>query len=115
MPTEPSDSRYVDPVERQIREAMERGEFEALPGAGKPIPDLDRQYEPSWWAKRLIERTRLEEEAAELRRIVRREKPLLKASVDPEAAARRIDELNQAIAAMNARLDEADRLPPIAL
>jgi hypothetical protein len=40
---------------------------------------------------------------------------LLKASVDPEAAARRIDELNQAIAAMNARLDEADRLPPIAL
>jgi hypothetical protein len=113
MPTEPSDPQYFDPVERQIREALERGEFEGLPGAGKPIPDLDRQYEPSWWAKRLVERTRLEDEAAELRRVVRREKPLLKESADPEAAARRIDELNQAIAALNARLDEEDRIPPI--
>ena len=28
-------------VERQIREATARGEFDNLPGAGKPIEDLD--------------------------------------------------------------------------
>jgi hypothetical protein len=37
-------------VERQIREAMERGEFADLPGAGKPL-DLDDD-DPMWWIKR---------------------------------------------------------------
>lgn len=116
MPTEPpSDAQYVDPVERKIREAIERGEFEALPGAGKPIPDLDRPYEPAWWAKRWVERSRLEDEAAELQQVVRRETPLLKAAVDAEAAARRVDELNRAIASINQRLEEADRIRPISL
>lgn len=35
-------------VERQIREAMDRGEFDDLPGAGKPIPDLDKPYDELW-------------------------------------------------------------------
>lgn len=113
MPTEPpSDAQYVDPVERKIREAIEQGEFEALPGAGKPIPDLDRPYEPAWWAKRWVERNRLEDEAAELQRVVRRETPLLRAA---EAATHRVDELNRAIAAINKRLDEADRIRLISL
>lgn len=38
---------------------MEAGEFDDLPGSGKPIPDLDRPYDPEWWAKKLIERERL--------------------------------------------------------
>lgn len=114
MPTEPPpDPQYLDPVERKIREAIERGEFETLPGAGKPIPDLDRHYEPSWWAKRWVERSRLEDEAAELQRLVRRETPLLRAAADGEAASRRVDELNRAIASINQRLDEADRIRPI--
>lgn len=114
MPTEP-EPQYLDPVERQIREAIERGEFEALPGAGKPIPDLDRHYEPSWWARQWVERSRLEDEAAELQRIIRRETPLLRAATDAEATSRRVEELNQAIALLNQRLDEADRISPITL
>lgn len=43
-------------VERQIAEAAERGEFEDLPGQGRPIPGLDRPYDPAWWAKRLVQR-----------------------------------------------------------
>lgn len=39
-------------VERQIREAMERGEFDDLPGAGKPLPDLDRPRDDLWWVRR---------------------------------------------------------------
>ena len=37
-------------VERQIREATERGAFDDLPGAGKPIPGLDRPFTAERWA-----------------------------------------------------------------
>jgi hypothetical protein len=43
-------------VERQIRLAMERGEFADLPGAGEPIEGLDETYDPLWWVKRWAER-----------------------------------------------------------
>ena len=43
-------------VERQIRLAMERGEFSDLPGTGEPIEGLDDTYDPLWWVKRLAER-----------------------------------------------------------
>jgi hypothetical protein len=35
-------------VDKQIREATERGDFDNLPGAGKPIADLDRPYDEVW-------------------------------------------------------------------
>jgi hypothetical protein len=38
-------------IDRQIREATERGEFEDLPGAGGPIPDLDKPRDEMWWVK----------------------------------------------------------------
>ena len=41
-------------VERQIREAAERGEFDNLPGAGKPIADLDKPHDELWWIKRKL-------------------------------------------------------------
>ena len=46
-------------VELQIQQAMRRGEFDNLPGTGKPIPDLDAPHDPDWWLKRLIERERI--------------------------------------------------------
>ena len=41
-------------IDRQIREAMERGEFDDLPGAGKPLPGLDEPYDELWWVKRKL-------------------------------------------------------------
>ena len=46
-------------IERQIREAEARGEFENLPGKGKPIEDLDRPHDPLWWVKQLVKRENL--------------------------------------------------------
>ena len=43
-------------VERRIREAMERGEFDNLPGAGKPIPDLAEREDELAWIKRWMKR-----------------------------------------------------------
>lgn len=41
-------------IDRQIRQARERGEFDDLPGAGKPLPDLDRPHDEMWWVKRKL-------------------------------------------------------------
>ena len=41
-------------VELQLQQAIARGEFDDLPGAGKPLPELDD--DPDWWVKRLIDR-----------------------------------------------------------
>jgi hypothetical protein len=46
-------------VDIQIRRAMERGDFDDLPGAGKPIEGLGAEHDPEWWIKQLIERERI--------------------------------------------------------
>lgn len=46
-------------VDLQVRRAMERGEFDDLPGAGKPIKGLGSTHDPDWWVKSLIERERI--------------------------------------------------------
>lgn len=47
-------------VERQIREATERGEFDNLPGTGKPLGDLGNPDDPDWWVRRYVEREKLD-------------------------------------------------------
>lgn len=49
-------SRWVD---LQVQQAMRRGEFDNLPGAGKPIRGIDAPHDPDWWVKSLIERERI--------------------------------------------------------
>ena len=51
--------RQQEWVDQQLRIAMERGDFDNLPGAGKPIKDLGAQHDPDWWLKRLIEREKI--------------------------------------------------------
>jgi hypothetical protein len=46
-------------VDRQIREAEERGEFDDLPGTGKPLPDLHRQDDELWWVRKKLKRENL--------------------------------------------------------
>jgi len=45
-------------VDMQVRRAMARGDFDNLPGAGKPLK-LPAQHDPDWWVKRLIDREKL--------------------------------------------------------
>ncbi len=49
---------YESWVDRQIREAEKRGAFDDLPGAGKPLKNLDR-HDPDWWVKDLVAREQL--------------------------------------------------------
>lgn len=43
-------------IDRQVREATERGEFDDLPGAGQPIPNLDKPLDELWWVKDKLRR-----------------------------------------------------------
>ena len=51
--------RYESWVERQIREAIERGEFDNLPGARRPLPSINGREDENWWVKGLLEREQL--------------------------------------------------------
>ena len=111
MPTEPP---FESLVERQIRHAVARGEFDDLPGSGRPLDDVD-SYDPEWWAKRFVRRERAREAADELRRKIRAELPRLRMAADRDAAEQRVVELNRMIEAANLALDERDQLAAVRL
>lgn len=46
-------------VDQQIQQAIERGDFDDLPGRGKPIDGLGEEHDPDWWLRKLVERERL--------------------------------------------------------
>jgi hypothetical protein len=91
-------------VERQIREAMERGEFDNLPGAGKPIPDLDKPHDELWWVKQKLRREQLS--YLPLTLAVRKQAEDALAAV---SRARSEREVRRIIAAINAKIVEANR------
>jgi hypothetical protein len=43
-------------AEHRIREALASGEFDNLPGFGKPIPGIDEPYDELWWVKDKLKR-----------------------------------------------------------
>ena len=52
----PTDVNFESWVDRQIREATDRGEFDNLPGTGKPLPGLRGPVEEQWWLKDYLRR-----------------------------------------------------------
>jgi len=42
-------------IETAIQVAIRRGDFDDLPGAGKPLEGLGTQNDPDWWIRRKIE------------------------------------------------------------
>lgn len=97
--------RYESWVDRQVREATERGEFSNLPGEGRPITDLGRPGEDAdWWARRKLEKEDLRG-ALPGPLAVRREKQDILTTLDDvrdESTARAIvDDLNARIKQSN--------------
>jgi hypothetical protein len=50
---------YEGWVDRLVREAIERGEFDNLPGQGRPIRGLNGRDDENWWVKAYLEREQL--------------------------------------------------------
>lgn len=51
-------------ADNRIRQAMEEGQFDDLPGLGRPIPDIDEPYDPEWWIKKWMRREKMASELA---------------------------------------------------
>jgi hypothetical protein len=100
--------------EEQIRRAREDGAFDNLPGAGKPLPDLEGGYDPDWWLKKLVQRERvsvLPPPLELLRKIESEIKKIWALSSDADVRAQVLS-LNAEIARSNARAAEG---PPTRL
>jgi hypothetical protein len=60
MPTGSPD--HLEPhVDRIIREAMEAGNFDDLPGTGKPIPGAGTVDDDLWWVRDWVSRNQASE------------------------------------------------------
>ena len=46
-------------IEQQIREAQDRGDFDDLPGHGKPLTGIDGPSDELWWVKSWLRREEL--------------------------------------------------------
>lgn len=90
-------------TERLIREGVERGEFDQLPGAGRPIAGLDGAHDELWWVRDKLRREELATLPPSL--ALRRERELLLdglGGVETEAAVREaVEDLNARIRHLN--------------
>src|SRR6266404_7848623 len=87
-----------------IRAAQEKGEFDNLPGAGKPLPDLGGAYDSAWWLKKLIQRERIS---------VLPDALAIRAKVDQELEKiwklSREEDVRARVASLNAEIAEVNR------
>lgn len=100
----PAGARWESWIDRQVREAKERGEFDDLPGSGKPIPGLDKPFDELWWVKDKLRREGLSYMPPSV--------ALRKEAGDALGAAGRAGsaaEVRQIISAINDKIREANR------
>ncbi|GAA3749976.1 DUF1992 domain-containing protein [Streptomyces tremellae] len=92
-------------VDRQIREAQDRGVFDGLTGAGKPLSGLDKPYDELWWVKGKMRRENLSYLPPTLALRKEAEEALVAAQRAPsEGRVRRIvAEINEKIGAVLAK------------
>jgi len=90
-------------IDRQIREATERGEFDDLPGAGEPFRDLDKPFDELWWVKDKLRREGLTYMSPSV--ALRKE---AKDALSAASQARSEADVRRIIADINAQIREAN-------
>ncbi|QVQ52147.1 DUF1992 domain-containing protein [Spiractinospora alimapuensis] len=110
----PTGEPFESWVEKQIREAVERGEFDDVPGTGLPIQDIDRPRDDLWWVKKKMRAEGLSYLPPTLALRKAAEQALADAAdASSEAEVRQIlTEINRRIREMNMRPPEG---PPLNL
>jgi DnaJ-like protein len=115
MPTmterKPPTVTFPDWIEHQIRTAERAGAFENLPGAGKPIPNIDRPQDEMDWVANLLRR-----EQVDLASVLPPALALAKEVEDlPERLAKRRSEaeVRGLVEDLNDRIRRAHRQPQV--
>ena len=91
-------------VEERIRNAMAQGAFNNLPGAGRPIPDLNEPYDEMWWIRKWLRRegvNLIPESLARRKEFLARFQMLLLLANESDVR-RAVDDLNADVARWNA-------------
>jgi hypothetical protein len=94
-------------VDRQIREAAERGAFDNLSGTGRPLTDDNMPYDENWWLRSKLERENVSALPPTLR--LRKDAEDALAAAREAPSERRVREILEEI---NDRIREAIRRPP---
>ncbi len=104
----PANRNFSDWVDDQIRDAQERGEFDDLPGKGKPLQGLDGSHDELWWVKQWLTREGVSYLPLPLALRLEAEKLIdgLDRLSSEQAVRRAIEELN-------GRIRRANRMPAI--
>jgi Domain of unknown function (DUF1992) len=99
----PPNVRWETWIERQIRESMEKGEFDNLPGSGQPIPELARPYDELWWLRKKLrdEDLSIDPPGLVLRREVEDALARISAARHEAEVRRLVGEINQRIVYIN--------------
>lgn len=104
LPRKPAGDSWESWVDQQIREAQDRGDFDDLAGAGRPLAEDDRHYDELWWVRKKLK----EENLSHL-------PPTLQVRKDVEDARERIAraaserQVRRIVAEINERVREVNR------
>jgi hypothetical protein len=90
-------------IDRQIRQGMENGDFDNLPGHGRPLPDLDVIHDEMWWVRKKLRREQVSFLPPTL--AVRKE---LDETLEAVAAAGTEGEVRELVAGINARIRQVN-------
>jgi Domain of unknown function (DUF1992) len=93
-------------VEKQIREAQERGEFDDLSCAGQPLTDLNGYHDEMWWIRQKLRREEISYLPPTL--AVRKERD---DALERIAAAKTETEVRAIVADINTKIVELNRKP----
>jgi len=92
-------------IDRQIREGIERGDFDELPGHGKPLRGIDRPRDELWWVRDKLRREDVSylPPALVLRKEVQDARTRIAAAADEATVREIVAGLNERIVAANSR------------
>ena len=97
--------KWESAVEQQIRDGIARGEFEDLPGKGRPLAGLDADHDEDWWLKAKLRAERLSylPPTIRIRKEVEEAREAMAAASNESVVRRIVDDINLKIRDINRR------------
>ena len=97
--------KWESAVEQQIRDGIARGEFENLPGKGRPLEGLASDHDEDWWLKAKLRAERLSylPPTIRIRKEVEEAREAMAAASKESVVRRIVDDINVRIRDINRR------------
>jgi hypothetical protein len=90
-------------IDQVIRDGRDRGEFDDLPGTGKPLPGLGKPHDEMWWVRQKVQSEGISYLPPAL--ALRKDREDTLARLDTETSETRVRQL---LAELNARIRDVN-------